>query len=268
MYSKRNCHIILFLIWSPLLWSQNTFQPKSVNLEYKGIIYRTERSLDLRLHTNGAAIAYNTGRIDAFNKTSYYHIELGYIKDFRERKQSRNFNNNGLISTRSFILGKRNNLLILRAGRGWKRYLSEKARRKGIAVGYSYEVGPSLAFLKPYYLNIATQTFVDGELVNTIEEIKFSEENRDVFLDRNRIQGASGYWKGFDEISVVPGIQAKGGLLFSLGAYDKMVKAVEVGAMIDLYIKKVPIMVESETVSNKPFFINLYLSLQLGSRSN
>ena len=66
----------------------------------------------------------------------------------------------------------------------------------------------------------------------------------------------------------MPGIQAKGGLLFSLGAYDKMVKAVEVGAMVDFYIKKVPIMVESESVSNKPYFFNLYLSLQLGTRSN
>ena len=268
MYSKNYWHIIIALFWTSILWGQNTFQPKSVNLEYKGIIYRTERSIDLRLHTNGAAIAYNTGRIDAFNKTSYYHIELGYLKDFRERKQSRNFNNNGLISTRSFILGKRNNLLVLRAGKGWKRYLSEKARRKGIAVGYSYEVGPSLALLKPYYLNVVNSTIVDGELVNTIEEVKYSEENREVFLDRNRIQGASGYWKGFDEISVVPGIQAKGGLLFSLGAYDKMVKAVEVGAMVDFYIKKVPIMVESESVSNKPYFFNLYLSLQLGTRSN
>lgn len=268
MYVHRYLYLFVLIFFGLSLSGQTTFQPKSVNLEYKGIIYRNERSVDIRLHTNGAALAYNTGKIDAFNKTSYYHIELGYIHDFRERKQSRNFNSNGFISSRSFILGKRNNLLVLRAGKGWKRYLSEKARRKGIAVGYSYEVGPSLALLKPYYLNVATPTLVNGELISVIEDIKYSEENRDVFLDRNRIQGSTGYWTGFNELSVVPGIQAKAGLLFSLGAYDKMVKAVEIGAMLDVYIKKIPILVETEAVSNKPYFFNLYLSLQLGSRSN
>lgn len=260
--------VILMTIGQGSLLGQNTFQPKSIDLSYKGIIYRNEWSVDFRLHTNGAALSYNTGSIDAFNKTSFYHFELGYMTDFRERKQTRSFQTGTLIQSRTFIFGKRNNVINLRAGKGWKRYVSEKARRKGIAMGYSYEVGPSLALVKPYYINVRRNEIVNGELVVTFEDIKYSAEDEDVFLNNVAIQGSSGFWKGFNEISVIPGIQAKGGVLFSLGAYDKTVKAIEVGAMLDLYIAKVPIMVETAEVSSKPYFFNLYVSLQLGRRSN
>lgn len=248
--------------------AQNTFQPKSVNLDYKGIIYRNEWSVDFRLHTNGAAISYNTGRIDAFNKTSYYHFELGYMTDFRERKTTRSFQSGSIIQSRTFIFGKQNNVINLRAGKGWKRYVSEKARRQGIAVGYSYEVGPSLALVKPYYINVRRNQIVEGQAVVSFEDIKFTEEDRDVFLNNVAIQGSSGYWRGFNEISVIPGVQAKGGVLFSLGAYDQMVKAIEVGAMLDVYIQSVPIMVQTENVRARPYFFNFYVSMQLGKRSN
>lgn len=247
---------------------QNTFQPKSINLDYKGIIYRNEWSVDFRLHTNGAAISYNTGKIDAFNKTSYYHLELGYMTDYRERKTTRSFQSGSIIQSRTFIFGKQNNIINLRAGKGWKRYVSEKARRQGIAMGYSYEIGPSLALVKPYYINVRRNQIVNGELVVTFDDIKFSEEDRELFLNNLAIQGSSGYWKGFNEISVIPGLQAKGGLLFSLGAYDKMVKAVEIGAMVDVYIQSVPIMVRTENVRARPYFFNFYVSMLLGQRSN
>ena len=70
------------------------------------------------------------------------------------------------------------------------------------------------------------------------------------------------------ELTFTPGIQARGGILFSLGAYDKYVKMIEVGIMADLFIKKISILAETEAISNKPYFINLYLTLQLGARSN
>ena len=262
--------LMVWIVWGFVVagYGQNTFQPKAINQEYKGIIYRHEKSVDIRLHTNGFALAYNTGKIDAFNETSYYHFELGYVRDFRERRQTLITLSSFQTNSSTYIYGKQNNIINIRAGKGWKRYLSEKARRKGIALGYCYEVGPSLALLKPYYIDISVVEEVNGELQLGRQEIKYSQENRDQFLNENIALGSAGYFRGFNEITVVPGIQAKGGLLFSLGAYDKMVKAVEVGAMLDVYIQQIPIMVETEAVSNKPYFFNLYLSLQLGRRSN
>jgi hypothetical protein len=47
------------------------------------------------------------------------------------------------------------------------------------------------------------------------------------------------------------------------GAFDEFLRALEVGIQLDIYPKKLPIMVNSE---NRPYFMNLYVSLQLGKR--
>ncbi|MEM8907273.1 MAG: hypothetical protein AAGD05_05450, partial [Bacteroidota bacterium] len=147
------------------------------------------------------------------------------------------------------------------------RYFSEKAKEKGLAIGMSYVIGPSIGFLKPYYLDLFQLPNANGEQVITSE--KYSDENADLFLNTGRIFGSSGFSKGLSEISILPGIHAKAGVHFDWGAFDEFVKAIEAGVMIDAYFQRVPLMVDNdeiENAENRPFFINLYLTLQLGKR--
>ena len=247
------------------LQAQRVISPKLVEVDWKGIIYKKEWSIDLRLHENGAAIAYNVGKIKSYNTTNYYHIELGFTKDPREKNQSK-------ISSRgrsgSFSYGKINSLINVRIGAGKKKYLSEKEKRKGIAAGYTYEFGPSFALLKPYYLDLIYTTEQGGNLTAFTISEKYSAENADRFLNINSIDTKSSFWTGFDEISLRAGIQGKIGAHLSWGAFDKSVKAFETGFMFDLFATKIPILVETEEISNKPYFVRLYLNLQLGGRSN
>ena len=69
--------------------AQRIIKPKLIEVDWKGIIYKKEWSVDLRLHENGAAIAYNIGTIKSYNRTNFYHLELGFTKDERERTQSK-----------------------------------------------------------------------------------------------------------------------------------------------------------------------------------
>jgi len=247
--------------------AQTTFQPKQIEYDWKGIVYRYENAFDFSLHTHGFMLGYNTGRIQTFNSTKYYHFSIGYMRDPRERRQNKNIPLANMTS-KSFSYGKLNSMYVLRAGIGKKKYLSEKAKRKGIAIGYSYEVGPAVAMLKPNYLYLLFSETQNGTLVDDLRAERYTAENADVFLDYNRIFGGAGFSRGWKDLTFTPGLQARGGILFSLGAYDKYVKMLEVGVMADLFIKKIPILIETEAVSNKPYFINLYLTLQLGSRSN
>ena len=232
--------------------------------ENKGVIYNKELAFNMRMHTNGFAIGADVGRIKTYYLTKYYHFEIGEIKHPKEQRQSFDYPSNGRTS-RSFIYGKQNNFLVLRAGLGAKRYLSEKAKRKGIAVGINYQAGLSLGILKPYYLDFWRT--VDGNPTNVyfVSE-KYTGDNADSFLDISRIYGSSGFTKGFNEISVTPGVQGKFGVHFAWGAFDEFVKAFEAGIMVDAFFKTIPIMVDVEYAENRPFFINLYLSLQLGKR--
>ena len=231
--SMRILSILFLLAFGLNLSGQRVISPKLVEVDWKGIIYKKEWSVDLRLHENGASIAYNSGKIKSYNKTNYYHFELGFTKDPREKSQSK-------ISTQgrsgSFVFGKINNLINVRVGVGTKRYLSEKQKRKGIAVGYTYEIGPSIALLKPYYLDLL---YISETNINyNVFTEKYSEANADKFLNINSIDAKSSFFTGIDEISLRAGLQGKIGAHLSWGAFDKAVKAFETGVMFDLLLQR------------------------------
>ena len=249
-------------------YGQQTFQPKQVGLDLKGVIYRNETAVDFRLHTHGMALALNLGKIKTYYQTNYLHFEIGYLRDRRETKQNRNIAIGSFGQSSPYAFGKVNHLFILRGGWGYRKYLSEKAKRKGLAVGYNYEIGPALAILKPYYLRLLYREDVDGRIVTDVRNERLTDENRDMFFNQNEIYGGGGFFRGFNELSFTPGIQAKGGLFFSLGAFDQFVKTIETGIMVDVFPKKIAILQETDAISNKPYFINLYVNLQLGKRSN
>ncbi len=234
-------------------------------MDWKGIVYKEERSIDLRLHENGAAIAYNKGKIKAYDRTNYYQLEFGFMRDPRERAQSRV---SSLGGSGTFTLGKINNVFNLRAGVGVKRYLSEKEKRKGVAVGYTYEIGPSLVLLKPYYIDVIEVEVIDNQMRPVIETIRFDGTNQDQFLNLSSVSGRSSFFRGFDELSVRAGIQGKVGAHIAMGAFDKSVKAFETGFMFDLFPTKIPIFIESDEVKNLRYFVRVYFNIQLGSRNN
>lgn len=237
--------------------------------ENKGIVYNKEFTVDLKLHTHGYALGVNIGKLKTYYLTQYYNIELGELKHPKEFRQSFDFQSPQTSKvSRAFVFGKQNNFFVLRGGYGEKRYFSEKAKRRGLAVGVSYEAGPSIGFLKPYYLELVR--FVDGDLNQfIIRSENYSEDNRDTFLDITSIYGSSGFSKGLSEISLIPGGHAKAAVHFDWGAFDEFVKAIEAGIMVDFYFQTVPIMVESPevpNVENSSIFFNLYINLQLGKR--
>ncbi len=236
----------------------------------KGIVYNKVTTVDLKLHTFGFAIGLNFGTIRTYYLTRYFNFEFGEIRHPKEFRQSFDLPvSSGRIS-RAFIFGKQHNFFVLRGGLGAKRYLSEKAKKKGVAIAISYSGGPSLGLLKPYYLDL--RRFPDppapgGQVVISSE--KFSEENRDDFLDINKIIGSSGFGQGLGEIALRPGGHAKFGIQFDWGAFDEFAKALEAGIMVDFFFTRIPIMVEDptiENVENRFLFVNFFLSMQLGKR--
>ncbi len=244
-----------------IVTGQTTFQPKQDSYESKGIVYDREITFDLQfLQTNGWSLGFNKGKLKTYYLTPYYHFGIGALKHIKEYRQQ-SFDNTGVSSiadSQSYVFGKQNSLYVVRAGYGQKRYFSEKAKVRGLAVGVNYELGPTLGLLKPYYLDLKYD--------DTFRSEKYSEENHDVFLERQRIEGSSGMLRGLSEISIRPGIHARSSVHFDWGAYDEFVKAVEAGFMIDVFFSNIDLMVEMEGVENRPFFMNVFLNLQLGKR--
>ncbi len=237
----------------------------TIDSRLQGIVYQEESAVELKAHTAGLSLAYYKGILKNYYTTSYKKIEIGYIRHPKEYRQSVNRSGSGLsviIPGSSYVYGKQNSFLYVKASVGRKRYLSEKTRRKGIAVGYSYELGPTLGILKPYYLQVSVENDL-GTSANIVS-IRYREDNEDIFLDRTAIRAHSGFFTGIDEPSLVVGAHARASIHLAPGAYDQFVKAMDIGIQIDAFTRRVPIMVIEQ---NRYVFINLFVSVHLGKRS-
>ncbi|MGB0985415.1 MAG: hypothetical protein ACPG19_15295 [Saprospiraceae bacterium] len=265
MKRKALLVLVLAIFSSAILQAQDANRRNRLEKEKKGITYDTELAGNIKLLTNGWSIGGHYGILKNYYTTNIYSLEFGELKHVRETRQRSN-TSSPLISqsARSFIYGKKNNLYSLKGGIGQKRYFSEKARRKGVAVGMSYSIGASLGIIKPYYLEIS-KSEASSQIIN-IYDIKYTEETKEVFLGQSSeeaIYGASGIGMGINEISIAPGGYAKLALHLDWGAYEETVKALEVGITADFYFKNVELMV---TDDNRPFFVNFYAAFELGKR--
>ena len=244
--------------------AQVVFQPKQIDFTNKGVLYDTERAFDIKFYTNGFGLAVNIGEIESYYRTSYFTVEFGTLKDFRERRQNKNVNFSGVGLSSSFTYGKQNSIYMFKFARGTKHYLTEKAKRRGLAVGLSYNYGLSLVLKKPYYLQI-----VDFEADNFDEALlteRLTDDNRERFLDYNSIFGGTGFFEGFWNIRPTVGFHGKAGAHFAFGAFDKAVKAIEVGLQVDAFPRRLPILVERDDIRNKYVHINMYVLAHFGKR--
>ena len=256
--------ILVYFISYASVDGQIIFQPKPVEYNFKGVVYQTEKSIGARITTSGFAISYKSGRLKSYYNTSYYNFEFGITKDRRERRQNKNLSFPGESLSTNFVYGKRNQMINLRLSAGGKKYLSEKTRRKGVAVGFIYEGGASIGLLKPIVLSVVQnniETF-EPELV----EITYSDETAEQFLAYDDIYGGNGFFSGIGQTTIAVGAHGKLAGHFALGAFEEKVQAIEAGIMIDIFPGKVPILAEREDVNNNFIFLNLYLSLQFGRR--
>ena len=254
-------YILVLIILLPVFSYGQSFNNK-ISLQ-KGIIYKKEFSIEAKLHTLGYAIGYNRGIISTYYLTKFYHFDIGYIKSIKEKKN--NLVITGITVYNSYSYGKRNYFFPVRLGMGIKKYLSEKETHHGVAVGYSLEGGFTLGVLKPYFLVVRTR---DQDNNTSYKTIKYSDENRHIFIDENSIFDRSSFFKGFDQLSMIPGIHVNAAVHYAIKAYEKPVLAVETGIMIDAFIKKVPIMVETDGFKNNSLFINVYFNILIGNRWN
>ncbi len=226
-----------------------------------GFIYNSERVYDIRFHTNrGAGLFYQRGKILTYYKTTFYQFGITELRLAREHRQgsdpslTRNF--------RPYIYGKQNNVFAIRASKGAKRYFSEKAKRKGVAVGMSYSLGGTLGLVKPYYLALR-RPVPDQPNISRVVAEKYSEDNAHLFLNDSKIIGAASFLKGFDDLSIIPGANASCAIHLDWGAFDSFLRGMEVGAMLDVFPRQLPLMVTEE---NQRIFLNFYVSMQLGKR--
>jgi hypothetical protein len=234
---------VIFLFGIVTLYAQGELN------EQQKVFIRNERSFAILLNTDGFGFGYRGAkRIDYLNKR-FLEFELGTLKHPKEYKQSTLYDQGG-----SFIFGKLNSTFYLRGGIGYQHEIYKKADLGGIAIRYFYSAGPVLAIYKPIYYRVLYLVSNNGY------EVKEEKFDVSIALPQD-IYSKAPFTKGLNETKVLPGLYAKGGFNFEYSKEDKIIHAIELGAQINAFPKKIPIMASND---NKAIFFSLFVSYRFG----
>jgi len=239
---KLSIGVLLVVIHLPV-FSQGdiTEEPK--------ILYRNEKSYGAFLSSSGMGINYTYGkRINARNQI-LYQAEFMHLKHPKEIRISNYYYNN-----QRFVFGKINSFFELKTYAGRQYELYRKNDKGGISIRYSYNIGPVLGILKPVYYEVLYTTGTTNEYYSKIEKFTTSTH-------QSNILGRASFFKGFNELSVVPGASVKTGVVFEYSREDNKLNALEAGIGLDLFPKKIQIMA---TNRNYFYFLNMYVGYRFG----
>ena len=243
-----------------------------VKQEEEGVLaYHKQTAFGFKLTSDGYGGFYEVGRSKSVKKALLFQFELTERKHPKEEKQS-NIN----IPSSSFVYGKINYCYPLKLGMQQQYLLGNKTNRNGISVTANVGGGMALALLRPYNLEVndlekgirkyiryessdSTLYSSTGQSTHVADSILFTNSSLLGFL---QVSGA-GFGKGWNQITVTPGLYTKASLRFDYGKYNEQLSALEVGVMAEFYSKAIPQLVYSKP---KQFFISAYISIMFGKR--
>lgn len=214
----------------------------------KKALIRNEHTFDFLLNSNGWGFGYSYGKMKNIHRKTMYTIEWVSIKDQKEKKFTSH------PDYRRFVFGKQNDFLNFRFGYGNLITLYDKKDKGGIEIRWFYQLGPVLGFLKPVYYYTVNTTLPGTDPIRI-------ENFESLVRKGSNILGGASYFKGFDELSVLPGLYAKIGGSFEFSKTDLIVNALECGITFDCYPKKVEIMANNQ---NKFYFLSIFISYRFG----
>lgn len=241
---KVSVLILIFLLSAASLLAQGEID------EQKRVMLRDERTFGGFLNSNGWGINYRYGYWRNARNQFIIDGDFAYVKSPKEVKSTVSYNYN----TYRYVYGKQNLFWELKGAAGWQKELYRKIDRNGISVRLYYTGGLSLGFYKPIYYKVFTTSSI-GEVIYE-EYLKF-----DPSIHQQLIGGRGPFYKGFDELKVIPGLYGKTGFSFEYSQKDVILHALEVGISITAYPKEIPIMANKQ---NSFFFLNLNVGYRFG----
>ena len=218
--------------------------------EQKRVMLRDERTFAGFLNSNGFGANYRYGYWRNAKNQFIIDADFTYVKHQKEVKTTVAYD----YSTNRYVYGKENLFWELKGTAGWQKELYRKHDKTGISVRLFYSGGISLGFTKPIYYEVYTFSQI-GQATNK-EYMKF-----DAGIHQTQIGGRGPFFKGFNELKVLPGLYGKTGFSFEYSQKDAIVHALEAGITLTAYPKEIPIMA---TEKNSWLFFNLIVGYRFG----
>ncbi len=215
------------------------------------LIYRKQNVFSAIVHTKGLGFNYRHYNVLNATQKTFYNIEWVTLKHPKEVKIT-TFNTDA----RGYVYGKKNDVSILSGSFGYEKIKHEKQSLNGVQISLNYSIGPSIAILKPVYLEIAYPYLITGarKVIEQYDETKHSQ---------SQIFGKANVFYGLDKLRFLPGLNVKAAVQFEYSKSDEYVRAIEIGLRSDIFLKDIPIMA---IIDNNFAFLNIFACWQFGKK--
>lgn len=200
--------------------------------------------------------SYSTSRV-----WQIHFSEVKHEKQVKQQGSNKSFPELG--NPAPYVFGKINNLYTLQVGYGRETLLLPGVMEGNISVSMRYSFGLSLAMLKPYYLKLEDIDYTTNPATAHIKEAGYSQADSALFLNPNRIFGASSWTKSLNKIDYVPGGFIDAAVVLTPGKNKNFVQVITLGCNASAYYKELPIM---EGQKAYPWEVCLYAGLGIGKR--
>lgn len=226
-----------------------------VKQEEEGVIVNKKHFLSaIKLTNDGFGGFIEKGMAQSKSKALLFQLELTERIHPKEQKQTFATTGGGGIS---FKYGKINFFYPVKLGVQQQILLGNKGNRNGVSVTANFGGGLSLGLTRPYLLGF-------DSVSNNVRQTIYKSYSQDTigFLNGSNSTGP-GFGKGFNKMTVNPGLYLKAGLRFDYGAYNEIISAIEVGVTTEFYSKKV---LQMAKIEGKNMFFGAYVALLFGKR--
>ena len=216
------------------------------------VAFSSEQSGGIGMHTNGFHGFYRFGNyLTGFSKR-VFEIEVANIRHPQEIKSVNPLEDD----IKGYIYGKKNSFFTIRPSIGYHKVFIPKQSLKGVSVTYITQLGASLGLAKPVYLNIEK---IDSQGNIVIVNERYDPKKH----DQGAIYGRASLLNGLNKMKLHPGVFLKTGLQFEYGGSQEDIRAIEVGIMLDAFVKEIPIMAYAK---NRQLYANFYIAFSIGNR--
>lgn len=188
--------LLPFLLLPVLLAAQQTVYDET------RILYKKELHGGLMAHGDGWGANFFHGKHRTARSRRMIGIEIVGMKHPKEIKSFNPYYEDA----RGYFYGKLNSVLLFRPTWGRKELITDKLRKSGVEVNYVWGIGPSIAMLKPVYLQI-------GKPSLPYETIAVERYDPEVHYPDD-IFGRASWFKGIEESKFRVGGFARFGLNF------------------------------------------------------
>jgi hypothetical protein len=251
--------IILFLSLSLFITTINA--QDEIN-QYTTVSYKNSFNGGFFLHTNGWGSSLQYLLNSTVNKNLILNLDITTLKHPKETKVI-NPNYDG---AKSYVFGKINNIIGIRAGLGNQFIIADKETPKGWKVNANFVLGANFALLIPVYLEIKydyRDPWDTNHIIQYRKTERYAPEINPQQSNQGNIYGGTSYFKGLFESDMAIGAFGKLGFNFEWNDFESTYKFIEVGVLVDLFPEPLPIFTY---IDNKTLFVNFYLNLSLGKR--